>query len=188
MTEGRDRFLKAIAERLPVDRIEEVHVFPSIRQGGKESGAAVVAVRPQPEADGTAGLGTRDSALAPEGEIEPQGPQPDDDSWLDTDAPLEKGEHPEANVEEQPSAEQRVPSPAVSRLVVYRARYRLTLKGADRGKWEFDLTEEADAPASTVDEVVRGVHLRAGGDDEPERMSGDAFRAALAEEPWTPTR
>jgi hypothetical protein len=71
---------------------------------------------------------------------------------------------------------------------VFRASYRLVLKGPDRGKWEVAVTEEADAPAYTVDEVVRGVHERAGGDDEPERLTGEAFRAALAEEPWTATR
>ena len=52
------------------------------------------------------------------------------------------------------------------------------------------MVEEADAPATTVDEVVRGVHERAGGwaTEGPERLTGDEFRAALVEEPWTATR
>jgi hypothetical protein len=70
---------------------------------------------------------------------------------------------------------------------VYRARYRLALKGPERGKWEADVSVEADAPLSAVDEVVRGVHLRAGEGAEPERLSGDAFRAALLSVPWTST-
>jgi hypothetical protein len=28
------------------------------------------------------------------------------------------------------------------------------------------------------------VHERAGGDDEPERLSGDAFRIAISDRPW----
>ena len=81
-------------------------------------------------------------------------------------------------------AEPAPPARPPVRLTVYRASYRLTLKGPDRGKWEVTITEEADAPPPAVDAVVRGVHLRAGGDDEPERLTGEAFRAALVAEPW----
>jgi hypothetical protein len=63
--------------------------------------------------------------------------------------------------------------------VIYTARYRLTLKGPDRGKWETHVTAEADAPIVTVDAVVRGVQRRAGDVDDPTRMSGDDVRAAL---------
>jgi len=62
--------------------------------------------------------------------------------------------------------------------------YRLVLKGPERGTWEVGLIEEADAPQPTVGAVVRGVHERAGGDDEPERLSGDAFRVAVSDRPW----
>jgi hypothetical protein len=65
------------------------------------------------------------------------------------------------------------------RLAVYTARYRLTLKGADRGKWDFSIIAEADAPLVTVDKVVRGVERRAGDAEPPERLSGDEFRALL---------
>ena len=50
------------------------------------------------------------------------------------------------------------------------------------------VTEEADAPASTVDEVVRGVQRRAGEENEPERLTGESFRAAISDEPWTAAR
>jgi hypothetical protein len=76
------------------------------------------------------------------------------------------------------------------RFTVLRAHYRLQLKGPDRGKWEVGVVEEADAPSATVDEVVRGVHERAGGwsVEGPERLTGDEFRAALVDEPWSATR
>jgi hypothetical protein len=78
------------------------------------------------------------------------------------------------------------PAPPV-RLTVYRAGYRWTLKGVDRGKWEVDVRAEADAPLEAIGDVVRGVHRRAGGEAEPERLSGDAVRAALSDRPWAAT-
>ena len=76
------------------------------------------------------------------------------------------------------SAEQPEASPP-RRYVVCTARYRHTLKGPDRGKWEVTVTEEADAPLLTVDAVVRGVQRRSGDVDEIVRLSGDELRAAL---------
>jgi hypothetical protein len=67
------------------------------------------------------------------------------------------------------------------RFTVFSARFRHTLKGPDRGKWELSVTEEADAPLLTVDAVVRGVSRRSGEADETVRLSGDEFRAALPE-------
>jgi hypothetical protein len=117
--ETRRRFFAAIAAQLPVERIREVHLFPSMRQSGIESGVAVVAVE--------------------------HTPPPDD------------------------------------RCIVVTARYRLTLKGPDRGKWETSVTEEADAPLHTLDAVVRGVSRRSGDADESVRLSGYEFRATLPE-------
>ncbi|MGH7720310.1 MAG: hypothetical protein ACREON_15885, partial [Gemmatimonadaceae bacterium] len=74
------------------------------------------------------------------------------------------------------------------RLTIYRAQYRLVLKGPERGKWEVDLVAEADAPLATVDDVVRGVRRRSGDDSEPERLTGAAVREALAEDSWKGTR
>ena len=73
------------------------------------------------------------------------------------------------------------------RVTVFTARYRLTRKGAERGKWEFDVVADADAPPGTVDTVVRGVQRRAGDDDEPERLTADGVRAALDGPSWQPT-
>ncbi|MDQ3948923.1 MAG: hypothetical protein M3282_01120 [Gemmatimonadota bacterium] len=39
----RDRFLAAVAEQVPLDRVVELHLFQPIRQGGVESGVAVIA-------------------------------------------------------------------------------------------------------------------------------------------------
>ena len=120
----RARFLVAIATQLPVPRVVEVHLFGAIRQGGAESGVAVIAVDPHEHA-------------------------------------------PDASVADVP------------RYTIFTARYRLTLKGPDRGKWDASVTEEADAPLLTVDAVVRGVSRRSGEADETVRLSGDEFRAAL---------
>jgi hypothetical protein len=132
--ETRARFLTAIAAQLPLARIVEVHLFPAIRQGGMESGVAVVAVEPPNVATLT----------------EP--------------------------VADAPAAQM---ADAPSRYIVFSARYRHTLKGPDRGKWETSVTEEADAPLRTVDLVVRGVQRRSGEVDEIVRLSGDELRAVI---------
>jgi hypothetical protein len=41
--ESERRFLKAIAEQIPAERVIEVHLFPPMRQGRSETGAAVIA-------------------------------------------------------------------------------------------------------------------------------------------------
>jgi len=133
----RTRFLAGIAARLAAERVKEIHLFGAIRQGGTESGVAVVAVE-------------REEAMVPESALE---------SESDPDAPA---------------------APA-ARYTVFTARYRLTLKGTERGKWEMSVTEEADAPLLTVGAVVRGVSRRSGDADETVRLSGDEFRAALPE-------
>ena len=129
----RRRFLLAIADQVVADRVDEVRVFRPIRQGGQETGVAVIAVEPELVADA-------------------------------------------------------LESEAISRHVVYSARYRLVLKGPDRGRWETTVTAEADAPLAAVEAVVRGVLRRAGEDEEPERLTGESFRQALVAEPWTAPR
>ncbi len=127
LTETRERFLLAIAAQVPADQIAEIHFFAPIKQGGVESGVAVVAAR--------AG-------------------------------------HPEPSQDEEASRDDE-------KLVIYTARYRLTLKGPDRGKWETNVVAEADAPLVTVDAVVRGVQRRSGEADDPARLDGDEVRALL---------
>jgi hypothetical protein len=134
--ETRARFLAGIAAQVPADRVAEVHLFGAIRQGGQESGVAVVALHREPEA----------------------------------------AEAEDAAVDADPAADVMP-----TRYTVYTARFRHTLKGPERGKWELAVTEEADAPLLTVDAVVRGVSRRSGEVDETVRLSGDEFRAALPE-------
>jgi hypothetical protein len=138
--ETRARFLGAIAAQLPAERIVEVHLFPAIRQGGMESGVAVLAVQRAGETDETA-PNEADAEVAPMG---------DDAESL-----------------------------RARRYTVYSARYRHTLKGPERGKWEVNVTEEADAPLLTIDAVVRGVQRRSGDAEEIVRLSGDEVRAVL---------
>lgn len=155
--ETRARFLAGIAAQVPAGRVAEVHLFGAIRQGGQESGVAVIAVRlpgdeVTPEALAS-GADTPDEAL------------PEDDSTDD------------ARLQDSVSIADAMPT----RYTVYTARFRHTLKGPERGKWELAVTEEADAPLLTVDAVVRGVSRRSGEADETIRLSGDEFRAALPE-------
>jgi hypothetical protein len=136
-SETSERFLRAIVDQVPADRIAEIHFFAPIRQGGIESGVAVVAAWPE---------------LA----VTPAAPETSD-------------------------ADDAAPEPAESerprRPVVYTARYRLTLKGPDRGKWECTVVAEAEAPLGTVDTVVRGVLRRAGDADDATRVDGEEVRA-----------
>jgi hypothetical protein len=79
------------------------------------------------------------------------------------------------------------PSNEHGRLSILTAHFRHTVKGPDRGKWEFSLVHDADAPIETVESVVRGVARRAGEDGEPELLSGDDFQRAIAEPWWSAT-
>lgn len=83
------------------------------------------------------------------------------------------------------------------RHTIFTARYRLTRRGPERGKWEFDIVEEADAPLVALDAVVRGVQDRAGDAGDPERLGAAALagyapqaaaRAQNASPPWTTAR
>ena len=139
----RDRFLAAVAAKVDAATIAEVHLFQPIKQGGLESGVAVIAVRERAAPSGSSG---------------------------EFDSRSESAEHQSG----APSA------PAeYRRLAVYTAQYRLTLKGPERGKWEFSIQADADAPLVTVDAVVRGVQRRVADAVEPVRLSGDDVRAAL---------
>jgi hypothetical protein len=50
-SDARDRFLLAIADAIPEQRLVELHFFPPIRQGQVETGVAVIAVEPEQELD-----------------------------------------------------------------------------------------------------------------------------------------
>lgn len=157
VSEITERFLKTVLAHVPLDRIEELHLFSPLRQGGVETGIAVIAARVLAVAS-----------------MEPE--LPFDDVVSDValeEAPIEAPpiEAPEIEVVE-------APAPRV-RHTVLTARYRLVQKGPDRGKWEADVVAEADAPLVTVDLVVRGVQRRAGEESEIVRYSSAQLARAL---------
>ena len=192
MDETRARFLAAIAKQLPAERIAETHLFAAIRQGGVESGVAVIALEQEhvteatPHENGEQPFSTDVSDTPAAGDVS------------DTPAAGDVADNAESGVADtsgaaadecsdadSPYANEADPEPAVAapaaprRYVVCTARYRHTLKGPDRGKWEVTVTEEADAPLLAVDAVVRGVQRRSGDVDEIVRLSGEELRAAL---------
>jgi hypothetical protein len=84
-------------------------------------------------------------------------------------------------------SELRMTAEQPDRLSILTAHFRHTVKGPDRGKWEFNMVHDANAPIETVESVVRGVARRAGEDGEPELLSGTDFQRALTEPWWTTT-
>jgi hypothetical protein len=219
MTETQQRFLRAIAARVPSAHVVEVHLFPPMRQGGVETGVAVVAEDPrrpvpnvtEPVLNGTelaSEVAQADGAL----EVEPVEETPAEasvgeadvveeaaaESWVgelvealaevSEDAALaDESDSPyreETAVEVEPvdqadgAGEVAAAMPA-PRYTIHTARYRLTLKGVDRGKWDFDVVAEADASLEALDKVVRGVLRRSGEGAEPDRLTADTFREAL---------
>ena len=185
--EMRTRFLVAIARHVPAERVFEVHLFAALRQGGMESGVAVIALEREPapsfDVDGgyipppaiaeVAELETVES-VAVHDQLNDETAFVADETIAD-DSPYASASEPLGIVHGETPV---LPVPA-SRYTIYSARYRYTLKGLDRGKWEVSVTEEADAPLLTVDAVVRGVQRRSGDSDDVLRLSGDEFRAAL---------
>jgi hypothetical protein len=154
LIETTERFLRDIAARVGVAAVDEVRLFPPLRQSGVETGVAVVAALPLPP--------------VPEHEHGPEEP-PDalTESAGDEFLPIDENDR----------------EIIVHRHTVFTARYRHTLKGPDRGKWEMEMRAEADAPLVTLDAVVRGVMKRAGEPFEPERISGSAFRTIIETAP-----
>ncbi len=256
VTEVSERFLRAVVASVPLEQIEELHLFSPLRQGTVETGIAVLAARVpvvviEPLADASVARGEPELALehsaardtdagetrageTPDGETPagetPAGETPDDlvvvdtadveiandgahghvdaDSEVDTegvrvtaaagdddddgaivdavtmepadartgaaiDVPVDEADEADAIVD--------VPPPAVRpvRHTVYTARYRYVIKGPERGKWESNVTAEAEAPLMTVETVVRGVQRRAGEDSEIVRYSAAQIARAL---------
>lgn len=164
----RERFLLAIAAELPAERFIELHFFQPIRQGGVESGVAVIAAYPESQPQ---------IILA-------DAPPPPDAVPSEAEAVIasEASGHPSQRVpllaeqDENQLLRPVAPQDDTKRYTVYSARYKLVLKGPDRGKWECSVVAEADAPLVTVESVVRGVMRRSGDAEEPERMTGDEAR------------
>lgn len=256
VSEVTERFLRAVIAKVPLDRIEELHLFAPLRQSGVETGIAVVAARVpvatpvevvvEAPHDQELGLdvdaSTQDEVLpvaedapvheerlpvveeAPVHEEEPpvaeaahdvpenDSPYLDDDANdgadddIDDDAAVhavhEGSESADAVVgaaasDVAPAVASPVdsevlpvtpPAPPIVRHTVYTARYRLVLKGPERGKWEADVVDEADAPLVTVEMVVRGVQRRAGEETEILRYSDRQIAKALRMEWPLPIR
>lgn len=150
MIETTERFLRDIAERIGLHSVDEVRLFPPLRQGAVETGVAVVAALPLP-------------------------PEP-----VDQPVPDEPPEAlSESAGEEFLPIEEADREIIVHRHTVFTARYRHTVKGPDRGKWEVEVQAEADAPLVTVDQVVKGVMKRAGEPFEPERITASEFKTIV---------
>jgi hypothetical protein len=158
LIETTERFLRDIADRIGVKAVDEIRLFPPLRQSGVETGLAVVAAIPlPPEPEHIHDIEEPPAALT--------------ESAGDEFLPIEEEDR----------------EIIVHRHTVFTARYRHTLKGPDRGKWEVEMQAEADAPLVTLDDVVRGVMKRAGDPFEPERISGTAFRTIVEGRSPSPT-
>ena len=156
MTETQRRFLREIAARVGASRVHEVRLYPAIRQGGVESGVAIVAARA----------------------AEPPPPVVDD---VSEGSDIERAIPVLQESEVSASLGSHNGSP---RYEILSARYKLVLKGTERGQWDAEVRHEANAPLDTIDRVVRGVALRSGEDGEPECIADAGFREALSDAPF----
>lgn len=113
----------------------------------------------------------------------------DDSPYADSPAPSAiAGEPAVADVPSVPSVPSVVSAlPPTPRFEIITAAYRWTRKGPERGKWEVDVTTEADAPLPTVGTVVLGVHQRAGEELEPLRLTNAELQQLLSEPTWQTT-
>lgn len=184
MTESQHRFLREIAARLPAAHIVELRLFPSLRQGRVESGVAVLAVEAIPLAPTTvAEMEAGVVATMPVGIEAPNAPPAD--GPLPVEEPGRPTDAPRSPV--PPDDARPAPASVRSRFSILTAHYRLTLKGPDRGKWEFALVHDADAPLEALEQVARGVARRVGEAGEPEHLAGAEVQRAVAEPWWTAT-
>ena len=229
VSEVTERFLRAVIATVPVELIEELHLFSPLRQGTVETGIAVLAARVplavveeragEPELPFVAEAGEAAEIVAAPDVEAPDVEAPDvealvveelvvdalDVDALDVGAPdaaapelevvADAGDDDEdvsvvdqplveASADESDEAEAVTDVPAVKaerpvRHTVYTARYRYVIKGPERGKWESNIKDEADAPLITVETVVRGVQRRAGEESEIVRYSGAQIARAL---------
>jgi hypothetical protein len=278
VSEVTERFLRAVIAQVPLERIEELHLFSPLRQGTVETGIAVLAAReivvvpepvepPAPElpfhleptddvhladamivddpdaavdadeadypvdavvvdaevlavtdadvsdaSDASDAVDLLDAADAPDAldmevlvaleAADEESPYADDVALAD--AGVMDADADEADVEDvsaddtlaadasddelleaaavhvdDDAAERVIAARKVLRHTVYSARYRLVIKGPERGKWESDVKAEAEAPLITVETVVRGVQRRAGEESEIVRYSAAQIAKAL---------
>lgn len=192
VSEITERFLKVVLAHVPLARIEELHLFSPLRQGGVETGIAVIAARvpvvvvEQPEApelpldDAVAPIESTVQVVEADDVVEDNVVPDDvvaDDELDDVEVPTDVLADVLAEADHEVVIEAK-PTPRI-RHTVYTARYRLVQKGPERGKWEADVVAEAEAPLITVDLVVRGVQRRAGEDSEIVRYTAPQLARAL---------
>ena len=199
-----ERFLRAILDKMPLDRIEELHLFAPLRQGTIETGIAVVAARvivledvavPLPlelelAGDASAPAEVTEAEADTVEEAEDVVATHDDSPYANEPVQLKLVPSSEyAAAEDEEAADDApasiIPAPELFdaesvepnvRYTVYTAWYRLIVKGPERGKWEMDVVDEADAPLLAVETVVRGVQRRAG--EETATVRYDASQLA----------
>jgi hypothetical protein len=160
----RVRFLAAVAEQVPLDRVVELYLFQPIRQGGVESGVAVIAAAADAPVSAADVQPQRARVAATDARAEGAGADP-----ADPVDPLTA--RPDYGVADSDAGEPR--------YTVFTAHYRHVLKGPERGRWEVSVVAEAEAPLSAVGAVVRGVQRRAGDAEPAEHLTGDALRDVL---------
>lgn len=173
VSEIAERFLKVVLAHVPLDRIEELHLFSPLRQGGVETGIAVIAARVP--------VAVVEPLAEPELPFEEdvaEEPAVDVDVIAEQSADDELDEADVLSDADDVAVVETTPVPRI-RHTVYTARYRLVQKGPERGKWEADVVAEAEAPLITVDLVVRGVQRRAGEESEIVRYSASQLARAL---------
>ncbi len=191
ISEITERFFKSLLTKVRLDRIEELHLFSPLRQGGVETGIAVIAAReeivPVPEpielplslTDAQPVVDAREMNAFNDGPVKAES----------VDVEAVQQEHVEAepvgavHVDPVAQADGAESSTPVIRHTVYTARYRLVQKGPERGKWESEVVAEAEAPLITVERVVRGVQRRAGEESDTTRFTQAQIARALRLEP-----
>ena len=175
----RRRFLATIVAHVPLERLVEVHLFPPIRQGGVETGVAVIAAT-RATAEGAAAESTTAESTTTVAETAEAETAEVTDAEMTACDPTEDAAGPEPEVPESEVIDSAASEPAAPvRHTVFTARYRVTIKGPDRGRWDADVVEEADAPLVTVEAVVRGVQRRAGDTADPDRFGPDVVARLL---------
>jgi len=268
MNDTTRRFIDSVLERVPESRIVEFRLFPAIRQGGIESGIAVLAVDPEPPLpipdapELHAGNGSESMFESHSEAAGRTGETPvdlvtidDDRAPADVDAtPVVPAKRATASAEPEPSVvfphahddrttaielghegitdarTQELPvspdqptseipidlarprsdsapetgadddlalgdilalpspddaaTPGHDRLAILCARYKLIIKGPDRGKWDMEIVHQADAPLDTLDHVIKGVVRRSGDDAVPERFTRQSLRDLLDAPAW----
>ena len=112
--ETRERFLREVMTRVPLDRLVELHLFAPIRQGGMESGVAVLAATQavaqapaEVPAEPPAGTPAEPADVAEAGAVAGLAPAPTDDVPDADPTEAAAGDAPDSRRAERDDAEPR---------------------------------------------------------------------------------